>query len=188
MSKIAIDVALLPPKGVMDRVIYLNQTFGPKVDLNATDRLPHITLSQAVIEIDDLEKAKARLTDLAKKFSPMDLEAKIVNNPDSFFRISPRDVVLKLHEAVMAGLKDLVSYDVKAEYFLDNKVREGSLGWVSNFPRDGAFDKFDPHISIAVEEKIEDENLIKFTADRLTICHLGNFNTCRKIVHETKLA
>jgi hypothetical protein len=188
MSKIAVDIALLPPKDVMDKVIYLNRTFGPKVELNEIDRLPHITLSQTIIEDVDLEEAKARLTELAKKFSAMDLEAKVVNDPDSFFRITPRDGVLKLHEAVMKALEDLVSYDAKAEYFLDDEVRERSLGWVSNFPRDGAFDKFDPHISIAAKDRIDDENLVKFTVGRLVICHLGNFNTCRKILFETMLA
>jgi hypothetical protein len=188
MSKIAIDIALLPPKHVMDKVIYFNQTYGPKVGLNETDRLPHITLSQAIIEDADLEEAKIRLAEISKKFKAMDLEAKIVNEPDSFFRVSTRDRLLKLHEAVMKALEDLVSYDARAEFFLDDEVRERSLGWVSNFPRDGAFDKFDPHISIAVKDRIDDENLVNFTVDRLVICHLGNFNTCRKILFETRLA
>jgi len=187
MAKIAVDVALLPPEEVMDVAVSLNQKYNPKFELSKNDRRPHITLSQAVLNSSDLEKASSRLEKLAKKFKPLTLTAKIVNDPDSFFRVSPTEEILALHRAIMDSLEDLVSYDAISGYFLGDEILPSSVAWVNNFKTDSAFDNFDPHISIGVNEKVEKEYPLSFIANWLAICRLGNYNTCRKILWETRL-
>ena len=187
MTKIAFDVALLPPEKVMDAAITLNQKYGPMFNLNKKDRLPHITLSQAVMDKTDLDKAIPKLGEIAGRFHPLRLKAEIVNEPATFLRVVMTKPLKELHEAVMDELEELVSYDVKAEFFLDDAVRESSINYVHNFRTDAAFESFDPHISIAVEQQIDDKHTQSFTTDHLVLCHLGNYNTCRKILWETRL-
>jgi len=187
MSKLAIDIALLPPDSVMNEAIKINKDFEPKLILNKTDCLPHITLSQAVIKEEDLGQVKEIIETIVREFHPLKLHAKVVNKPGAFFRITETPQIKKLHLEVMSRLKDLVSYDAKPEYFYDDYIREQSLEWVSDFYSGGAFEKFDAHISLGVEQLVEDEHELKFIADRLVICHLGNYNTCRKILYEVAL-
>ena len=187
MAKIAIDVALLPPEEVMDTAIEFNQKSDPKFELSKTDRRPHITLSQAVIDEADFDEVRSSLEEIASKFQPLNLEAEITNDPATFLRIALTKPLADLHQAIMKGIDKLVSYDAQAEHFLDSEVRESSLEYVRNFRTNAAFKNFDPHISIGVNEKVEEKHPLSFTVDRLTVCHLGNYNPCRKILWEAHL-
>ena len=123
MAKIAIDVALFPPEGVMNKAVSLNQSNGPKFELNKSDRRPHITLSQAVINEGDLDEATSRLKDTAKNFRPLKLSAKIVSSPDSFFGVSPTEDILALHQAVMDKLEDLVALAKKFKMSFQERAK-----------------------------------------------------------------
>ena len=52
---IAVDIALLPPTGVIQKIISITSNL-PKADtrLNDTDCLPHITLAMGILDIDNL--------------------------------------------------------------------------------------------------------------------------------------
>jgi hypothetical protein len=187
MSKIAIDVALLPPDEIMDKAIAINSQHGPRFSLNKEDRLPHITLSQAVVKVSDLGEAEAKLQAIASEFSPLRLTARLAERPSILFEISPTKQLQDLHEAIMDSFKKLVFYDAKTEYFYDDVVRESSLDWVRNFRTDAAYKKYYPHISLAVTKPVKGQHKVSFAVNRLTICQLGNYNTCRKILVEIKL-
>lgn len=186
ISKLAIDVALLLPDEVMDEAIRLNRRFESRFVLNKVDHLPHITLSQAILKLEHLPEAKTRLKKISADFEPLHLKAFIVNAPLVMLEIARTKKLDSLHNKIMTKFKDLASYDVEESYFLDNHVRQKSLDYVRNFVS-VAYDNYYPHITLGPEQVNIELNL-EFTCDRLAICHLGNYNTCRKILFETSLS
>jgi hypothetical protein len=126
MDKAAIDVALLPPDSVMDEVIKLNQTHNPIVNLNKTNRLPHITLVQAVVDISNLDEIKNKINNLAKSLERLNLTAKLVHNPD-FYRIPREESILSLHEKAMEIVEPYATNDIQAKYYFDKDVRQKAL-------------------------------------------------------------
>ncbi|MCR4311592.1 MAG: hypothetical protein NUV54_03455 [Candidatus Taylorbacteria bacterium] len=68
MSKIAVDIALLPPEEIMDLAISANKTVtNPRCvfRLNKTDVLPHLSLTQGVMDSKDMVEAKKILEEVA---------------------------------------------------------------------------------------------------------------------------
>ena len=187
-DKLAIDIALLPPDDVMDLAIDVNRTHGPEFHLNKADRLPHITLSQAIYEQDDLDEIVARLKKIAANFKPIRMKGKFVNHPAILIEVEINQELQKLHQKIMDEFKDLASYKVSKEYYFDKDVREHTLNYVRKFRTAVAYENYYPHITLGVTKPIDRQPNIVFTAKRLTICHLGNYNTCRKILFETSLS
>ena len=184
-SKIAIDVALLPPDKIMDEAIKINRQFKSRFSLNKTNCLPHITLSQAIFQSTDLPEIVNRLQKIAADFRPLKLRSFVVNQPSAMFEVAKSNQLGKLHERVMSDFTDLASYDVKQKYFYDGYIREKSLNYVRDFLK-VAYKNYYPHITLGPEQANVKQDL-DFTCDRLTICHLGNFNTCRKLLFEIPL-
>ena len=181
---LAIDIALLPPDEVMDTAIAINKRHGPEFNLNKTDCLPHITLSQAIINKKDLPEAVSRLKLIASSFKPLELKARFVTN---FIEPYKNEKLNNLHKTVMGEFEDLVSYDSREEYFYDDYVRETSLGYVRDYRTKYALSNYYPHLTLGITKPVKKIPDIDFSVKRLVICHLGNYNTCRKILVEVKL-
>lgn len=196
---LAIDTVLLPPKQTMEEIIRINgqlvDRYQSPIILNTVNCLPHLTLSQAVISETDLfEKAAIRLKTIAKLFSPLKLKLKLIQglddtHSDSVYLMAEPDKLLQaLHVRVMESFKDLVSYKPETEYYYNSEISQNSMDWLRNFVKNSAYDNFDAHITVGKGSLDKDMvGEVIFTADRLTICQLGNYNTCRKILVDTKL-
>ena len=197
MSKrYAVDIVLLPPDNIMDLAIKVNHDNPSTYPLNKKSRLPHITLLQAIIKASDLKLAEDLLSNVAQRFKPLELSASLGHaslpgfsstpSKSSYFNIEPSDSLQNLHEMIMHDFEDIATYDAKAEDFYDSEVRQASLDWVKNFVRDAAHENYWPHVTLmtGTDELI---TIPPFTARRLAICHMGDYNTCRKILFETTL-
>ena len=184
---LAVDIVILPPSEVMDKAIALNKEYESHFILNKNDRLPHITLMQAVVKKSDLEKAEIKLKAIANSFKPLKLSANIVKTPAFTLEIQKTLQLNNLHVTVMDEFKDLVSYVARADQFYDEIVNDGAVVWVKNFLVNSAYDKYHPHITFTTSEPADLEESMEFTANRRAICHLGSYGTCRKILFETKL-
>ncbi len=187
MDKLAIDIALLPPDAVMDKAIQINKRFEPSFNLNKNDRLPHITILQAIINKENLSQAKAKLKEIALQFSPLKLKASPVNEPSPMLEVSKTKDLNDLHHQIMDKYSNLISYEVEERYFYDSHIRQKSLEYVRNFLTNAAYDNYYPHITLGTKLPVSSKFELEFTAKRLVICHLGNYNTCRQILAETKL-
>lgn len=183
-DKLAIDIALLPPDEIRDKANEINRTHGPEFLLNKTDRLPHLTLSQAILNRKDLKEAMARLSSIASRFKPLQLKAKLVPN---FIEPYENEELNNLHETVMKEFENLVSYDVEEEHFFEQPIRKQSLNYVRNFRNNAAHGNYYPHLTLGITKPVGNMPDIRFTIKRLAICHLGNYNTCRKILAEASL-
>jgi len=193
MSKIAVDVVLLPSEEVMDITIAANEEllkqYPDKIILNKENCLPHISLAMGCISQSHISDAGEILTSIAEKYSPETL--KIIGFSTSTNSIGEKVTVAiiektgalqSLHEEVMEKLAQYFDYDITENMLLSEKVDESTLLWIKNFPEKSSFKKYYPHITLGygLLEKFPFSGNCEVST--LAMCHLGNHCTCRKVI------
>ena len=194
MSRIAIDIVILPPEKIMDLVIAINKEEArkgnSKGELNKIDFLPHLSLAMGTIEEKDLEKVKDIVTKTSKEFKTMNLilsEPYYVISSDQkkayALKIKGKQLQ-KFHELLMKRLDSFLSFDATKEEIYN---QESEPAYINEYKEIGCFKKYEPHITVRCEELSYKTKEISFFAKRVAICHVGISTTCRKILFETEL-
>ncbi|MBD3280472.1 hypothetical protein GF389_03025 [Candidatus Dojkabacteria bacterium] len=190
----AIDITILPPDEIMDLSIEVSKkVVGPgRIQLNKRNQLPHITLLFGGVEEDDLSQVWEIVSDVCQSFGPLELEIPDIRYASSTgLHITRSDKLVSLHNKLVESVSPLMSYDVSVgNYKAPESVLEISTSWVNNFLQNSSGENYDPHMTIGDGELQKEDypNLpIKFIADRIALCHLGNLCTCAEILFETKL-
>ncbi len=200
MTKIAIDVALLLPENINKICININRKNNADAfsDLSKKNNYPHITLAMGVADDKDFPKISKKLKDISKKFSPLKLEIVGLNftitpeNKKSYeFTVRRTDEIKKLHAVIMKELYPLFSYKVNDNMFFldsDEKFSKVSKYWVETYGKNHSNpDKYHAHISLKCRNAKYTKFPIKFPANKVAACHLGNYCTCRKILASVDL-
>jgi 2'-5' RNA ligase len=189
MSKIAIDVMLLPSEEIMDKAIEINnQLADDPIKLSKENCLPHISLCMGVVEEDNLSKIEETINEIGKNFSELLLTINKINDEHVCFEIKNTEDLQKLHEAIMTKLSPYLSYDATTDMcFSPPPVAEKTLFWINNYKNKLNSENFHPHITLGTLKLKSQKLNINFTASKLAICHLGNYCTCRKILHSVNL-
>lgn len=199
MSKIAADIILLPPKEIMQICIDLNRNkeAGSYQTFNLRDNLPHISLAMGVLDTENLQLAQKKLDKISNAFSKLKLELTEMSytvtpsKKKSYeLRVSITPELQELHNTIMKDYSDIFSYDeVNLDMFYSDpgeQMNEISCYWPKNYPNK-SFENFSAHISLKCRKADYPNTPVKFTAEDLALSQLGNFCTCRKILHSTKL-
>lgn len=198
MSKIAVDIVLLPPKEIMQICIDLNRKDAKNYQaFNLKDNLPHISLAMGVLDTKNLQVAKERLDNISNNFLGLELELTEISytvtpsKKKSYeFRIGITPELQELHNTIMRDYSDIFNYDVVTldMFYSDpgEQMNEISCYWVKNYPKK-SFENFSAHISLKCRNANYPNTPVKFTANDLALSQLGNFCTCRKILHSVKL-
>jgi 2'-5' RNA ligase len=193
MSKIAIDVVLLPPEDIMDKAIEINSQFADDpIKLNKENCLPHISLCMGVVKEKNLLKIKEIIDGISKQFSKLFLTIDEISDEHVCFEIKNNENLQKLHEEIMTKLSSYLSYDATTDMcFSPPPVVEKTLTWINNYKKT-SFENFYPHITLGISKleisKLENRKLnIDFIASKLAVCHLGNYCTCRKVIISSDL-
>lgn len=194
MSKIAIDVVLLPDEDVAANALAANHgivaRYGPHIVLDE-DHLPHVSLAMGCIETTDLEPAGKVLEAVAKECPCGDVVvtgiATTLNargQQVSSFILAQTQPLQKLHERIMDEMEAYLTYDVTPEMvYGDEEIAKSTLAWIRNYRQKASFQAFFPHITLgygAVHEPMTFP--IPCVPSALAICHLGNHCTCRRIL------
>jgi len=193
VSKIAVDVVLLPSDEMMDKAIQANaelvERFGSEIVLNKENCLPHISLSMGCIDERDISSIEKILELLAKEsllgnLTVIGIRTSINARGQtvSVFEIDKTKELQSLHEKVSNEVTPYFGYDVTSDMIYDQEVAQTSLLWIKNYPEKASFANFLPHITIGYGQIENGPFPIEFTASRLALCHLGNHCTCRKIL------
>jgi 2'-5' RNA ligase len=194
MGKIAVDVVLLPSEEITDRTIEVNRELlkqcPDKIVLDKEHCLPHISLAMGCIEEADVAAIGRILQDLAKSHSPgmlsiagVEIGTNASNEKVSILLLKKTGRLQALHETVMRELAAYFSYDVSTEMVLSPPTAEPStLLWIRNYPQNSSFEKFSPHITLGYGQIENVSFTSEFFASKLTLCHLGNHCTCRRIL------
>lgn len=198
MAKLAVDVVLLPPNEINNQAILINKSLNPKegeVVFENGDMLPHISLLMGVLDASRQKDAETLIKNVSKKFTALPLEISgidvvTLNNEQraSGFRIQATPVLKKLHQHLLLESEAFLGNDAEAEMFLGKPIREGSIEYTRNFRKKSSFENFHPHLTLGIgEAKTSMRFPVCFIADTIALCHLGNYNTCRKILFSAKL-
>jgi len=199
MSRIAVDVVLLPDEAMTDKAIEINaglvKKIGDKIVLNKENCLPHISLAMGCLEETDIASVEKVLGEIAQETSLPDLKVLGIRTSGnskgeavSVFELEKTTQLQSLHEKVMDRLTQYFSSDVtESMIYGEEEVAESTLLWIKNYRQKSSFEKLFPHITIGYGQ-IENQVLPEtFVASQLALCHLGGHCTCRKILVSIKL-
>ena len=201
MSKIAIDVVLLPSDKMMDTAIKINKellkNFEPKIVLDKKKCLPHISLCMGCIYTKEIPKLKKILNSIAKDFSKFDLIAEKIKSYTiptgkvfSGLEIINTKELKALHETIMEKFWSFLSYNVETSMlFNPREVEKISFHWIKGYKK--KYKKpnlFYPHITIGRGKTNKFKFPLKFTASKIALCQLGNYCTCRKVIISSNLS
>lgn len=196
MSKIAIDIVILPPPEVMDKIIWINEQAESKWgSLEKDDWLPHLSLAMGCIDSTNLAIVNNIVKTTADKFNPISVELNEVYYAEKTdgsrtycLRAKKNQDLQVLHENLMNELKPYLSNDCTKET-LYSKPDEELIepDYINNFAPH-SFENFDPHITIRTKEEAGKNVLpLNFVATNIAVCHAGIYTTCRKILFSIKL-
>jgi len=189
MSKIAIDIALLPPEEIMNKAIEINSQFADDpIQLNKENCLPHISLCMGVVEAEDLPKIEKIINEIIENFQALSLKINGINDKHTCFETKNNKDLQRLHETIMTELETYLSYNATTDMcFSPPIVDEKTVSWINGYKENTSFENFYPHITLGIS-KLEGKELnIDFMASKIAICHLGNYCTCRKILYSVNL-
>ena len=195
MSKIAVDIVLLPDEAVTEESIKANRDLvgrqGRHIVLNKDTCLPHISLAMGCIESADIEPVGRLLQVVAKNcltgglvITGVATTLNALGRQVSAFILAQTRELQSLHERLMNEMQTYFSYDVTAEMvYGDEDVAETTLAWIRSFREKAGFRAFFPHITLGYGMIAESMTFpMHFAASRLALCHLGNHCTCRKVL------
>jgi len=194
MSKIAVDVVLLPSNEMTEKAIQANaelvEKFGKKIVLNRQNCLPHISLAMGCIDEKDIAPIGRLLEPVAKENPLGDLRVIGIYTSTnargekvSVLEVEKTEQLQALHEKVIKKVTPYFSHDVTSQMMYGNEeVAETTLLWIKNYSEKASFANFFPHITIGFGQIESGGFPITFTASKLALCHLGNHCTCRKIL------
>lgn len=192
MSKIALDIALLPPNEVLDICLNLsNKAFERgeiKFKKSKTERIPHISILMGCFNDTDLKNLFSEVKNISLNQKIIELE--IVKNNTYSLQIKKTIEIENLQKKLINNLSKYFKQNCDFESLLENPdyiFDERSKVWVNTYIEDSTGKNFDPHITIHGQTSEELILPIKFTAKRLVVCHMGDIGTCRKILYETTL-
>lgn len=198
----AIDVAILLPEEISNLAIFLSRNLEDSPFLlNTQDRLPHITLAQGYI--DDLRKAKWVMEEVASNFSPFRLTIEGLGTASqpaqewggyyfSYLGIKKDPELVKLHEEIVNALPLVHIENPSSGAFFagtGEEIVEGALKYVSQFEELHSGENFWPHVTLggSLRPQILSTNLsVEFVCERIVLCQLGNFCTCRRVLDSWK--
>ncbi|PWJ33688.1 hypothetical protein [Sediminitomix flava] len=190
---IAIDIVMLLPEELADKAIQVNQSL-PNIKgqyrLNKKSCFPHITIGMGVIEEENLTALKSELSllNFPKEYTFQLANSYQLGNAIGW-NIEKSNWMDTLHIQVMDILQ---KFTVKPEVKIYSDClyptpyihfKYETINYLKNFARLYAFDNFQPHITIGLGNTPPKTHTKKaFISDGLALFHLGNLNTCVKMI------
>jgi 2'-5' RNA ligase len=184
---IAIDVALLLPADVAERVVALNRALPPEegqgLVLDDT-HLPHVTLAQLFIAMERLDTALDRIGELTRNQASLRLRVSGGARGASsvWMGIDRDEPVVRLHERLMTTLGAFEERRGSALAFDGSDAQPADVAWVAGFRRTASFERFQPHITLGHAHTAPAIAPFEFETKTLAVCHLGRFCTCRTVL------
>lgn len=194
MTKVAVDVVLLPDEDIAAKALTVNrkliEQYGRHIVLDES-HLPHISLAMGCMDTDNVAPAREVLETVARECPPGDLVitgiATVLNargRQVSSFILAQTGPLQTLHERIMNEMQAYFSYDVTPEMIYgEQDVAETTLAWIRTYREKAAFRAFFPHITLGYGRVCEPLTFPMACApSALALCHLGNHCTCRKVL------
>ena len=148
--------------------------------------IPRARLAETISSLDTV---LARYTAMSVNLTGVSYGGFDAMNIVSSLAIAPTPPLLALHREVCDALAGLRTAPTKPEQFADAAaVEENSRRYVEQFLAEHAYERFDPHITVGFGRLQRQPTVGSFIADRVAICQLGPYCTCRKVLYQADLA
>jgi 2'-5' RNA ligase len=191
---IAIDVALLPPDAVNARAREINRLLADdhpsELRLDAR-HLPHVSLAQQFVEADRIDAVLGCVAGIARtqQALPLRIAHPAAEGRTVMFAIEPTPALQRLHETLMNALEPFDARQGGPDAFcgVGEAPRPRDVAWVSGYRSRSSYAHFFPHITLGHGDQPPAIEPFEFIADRLAVCHLGKFCTCRVVLAEWTL-
>lgn len=202
MDRIAIDIVLLPTERFIDEVIELNRAIDntPEIQqivLSKKDCVPHISLCMGCLKYEDLDKAKEIVNEVTQgkydnlRFEVVEIQTKVISTGQKITGITVRNNrdLQGLHEDLMKGMWDLLSYDASPSMFVDpSDVDDITIQWLNGYAHKYINPStFNPHITVGLGELKNNYFSPAFGVSQIALFQLGNYCTCRKLMFSFQL-
>lgn len=190
---LALDVALLPPAACRPRLAALNAALdAPPHGFRFDDtHLPHVTLAQQLVAAGRLAEIIRCVARTVRTAAPLRLRSTGLSRgrTTSSLRLAPTAALARLHAGVMDALLPFEAGPGDASAFHSNgePPRPADLEWVTRFRDRAAYARFDPHITLGVGAAPGAAAALDAEAERVALCHLGRYCTCRRVLAEWTL-
>ena len=184
---LAIDVAILLPDDVSRRAIELSANL-PKEEsqglLLGPGHLPHITLLQLFVSIDDLDACLERMGEVV---APHPAIALRVTGPATgsrtvWMEIAKTPALVQLHTRLLDAALPFERSGGDATAFYDRDARDRDVAWVAGYRATASGTSFRPHITLGHAARPPAIEPFDFEATTVAACHLGRFCTCRRVL------
>jgi hypothetical protein len=194
VSRIAVDIVLLPEADMSERAIAINRSLVEKHDsdivLDPAHCLPHVSLAMGCIRSDALQAIASDLKSVIGGHPVKQLYVKHLTSQShhggsvvSSIALQAREDLQQLHIQVMRALGPYFSREVTESMFTgEHPIASSTLNWVKNFPEQSSGKNFLPHITLGYGPCAQVELPPAFAPEALAVCHLGNHCTCRKVL------
>ena len=194
----AVDVALLLPEPVQERVRAINAALWAQEKngfrFDAT-HLPHVTLVQHFVRQRNMPALIESIDSVLRGTPPLFVRVVGIGRAGttSLLLLERTPELQNLHEKLMDAIAPLEEPPgTIAAFFADGEpARPSDVEWVAQYRSQASYHHFWPHITLGVggpkEPPKEPMELFDFAASRVALCHLGRFCTCRALLHEWNL-
>lgn len=201
-TPIAIDIVLLPQEENMHEIIVLNEelqrqsaTISHPLDVRSC--LPHISLNMCGIRMAALPVLQSHLQKIAGRHPPIYTTGilRTKSLPDgqtiSEFAIetiktTPNPIV-ELHRSCLALTEGMEIPELPlSAYVQSDDLSAEHTQWTTSFRQSVNTHGYHPHITLNVGN-LQREMEMAIICDRIAICQLGNYCTCRKVLMEQAL-
>ncbi|MYD87434.1 MAG: 2'-5' RNA ligase family protein [Acidobacteria bacterium] len=193
-SLLAVDVALLLPPGPHELVTQLNARLpGPPDGFRFdADHLPHVSLVQQFVPATDLPSVSAEVGAVLSTAPPLTLVAERLasSGTTTSLVLAATPPLETLHARLMDRLApfDMAAGDADAFLAAGEPARARDIEWVTRFRTAAAYAAFEPHVTLGAGMLDDAAPALEFEADRVAICRLGRFCTCRRVLASWTLA
>ncbi|UZR95576.1 hypothetical protein [Chondrinema litorale] len=195
----AIDVVLLPAKNISNESITINQKLDNGSGIQqiplGTKYLPHISLAMGGLKDEEVDSFFKEVTAIANQFSALSLHYTVIEcHPNdkgeaiSGIAIEENVELQKLHETLVIKLESFLKNEVSQLHFHgDETTNASSVNWVNEYIAKHSFKQFSPHITLGTGIFSGNFTPQNSLTNRLAVCHLGNYCTCREVLFEVEL-
>ena len=185
---LAVDVALLLPPEVQERVARINSRLpGPPEGFRFdSSHLPHVTLVQQFVPAADLPLVTAEVGAVLSSFAPLTLttERLASNGLTTSLVLAATQTLGAVHTRLMDRLAPFDMTAGGADAFVTDgePPRTRDIEWVTRFRTAAAYRSFKPHVTLGAGVLDEPAPALRFAADEVALCRLGRFCTCRRVL------
>ncbi len=193
----AIDIVLIPPPEIWESAVLFNQQINegvekPEIVFDGT-HFPHITLVQGCVNNEEIETIKTKIKEIVKSFTPFDLTADHMIKDENGFvslEITQNEQLTDLHKRLLDSVRPHNKPIATTSLYTDRGeiANELTLRWITYWIEREHIE-FQPHITLGkLHGKLPEWTPKTFTTDIIGLYQLGNFCTCRKVLHQWTLA